>query len=122
MERTIFENGIQYFLHGDYYLPDLKLEQEARPIGRWGRIHRDYLKEYRPVVFNQLVLSGTLWTFLADINELAQQQMEVLIKQMKTSEGVTEKLKETNPMEWVQRMNIIWNSAYEVVLNKVIFS
>ena len=122
MKRTIFEKGIQYFLHGDYYLPDLKLEQEARPIGRWGRIYRDYLKEYRPVVFNQLVLSGTLWTFLADINELAQQQMEVLIKQMMTSVGVTEKLKETNPMEWVQRMNIIWSSAYEVVLNKVIFS
>ena len=69
MKELIFENGIQYSLHGDYYLPALKLEQESRPIGRWGRMHRDYLKEHRPVLFNQLVLSGNLSTYLADINE-----------------------------------------------------
>lgn len=77
MKERIFENGIQYSLHGDYYLPDFKLEPETRPIGRWGRMHRDrdYLKEYRPVIFNQLVLSGTLWLYLADINEQAQQRI-----------------------------------------------
>ena len=122
MKGTIFENGIQYSLHGDYYLPDFKLEPETRPIGRWGRVHRDYLKEYRPVVFNQLVLSGTLWTYLADINEQAQQRTEVLVKQMMVAEGVTEELKGSNQMEWVQRMNNIRSSTYEVVLNEVIFS
>ena len=121
MKEMVFENGIQYSLHGDYYLPDLKLEPENRPIGRWGRMHRDYLKEHRPVVFNQLVLSGTLWTYLADINEQAQQRMEVLIKQMMATEGVTEELKEANQMEWVQRMKNIQNQTKESVLSELIY-
>ena len=85
---------ITYIKTGDYYIPNLKLPEGNRPIGRWGRMHRDYLKEHRPVVFNQLVLSGNLWTYLADINEQAQQRMEVLVKQMIVAEGVTEELKE----------------------------
>jgi len=108
---------ITYIKTGDYYIPDLKLPEEHRPIGRWGRMHRDYLKEHRPVVFNQLVLSGNLWTYLADINEQAQQRMEVLVKQMMASEGVTEELKETNQMDWVRMMNNIRNSAEEIVLS-----
>ena len=90
---------ITYIRTGDYYIPDWKLPEEPRPIGCWGRMHRDYLKEYRPVVFNQLVLSGNLWTYLADINEQAQNRMEVLVKQMMDSEGVTEELKEKDQME-----------------------
>ena len=74
---------------GDYYIPDLKVEQEERSIGKWGRMHRDYLKEYHPIRFNQLVLSGKLWTHLADLNEQAQQRMETLISQMQAAEGVT---------------------------------
>ena len=69
------------------------MPEKPCPIGRWGRMHRDYLKEYRPVVFNQLVLSGNLWAYLADINEQVQQRMEVLVKQMMIREDVTEKLK-----------------------------
>ena len=94
---------ITYIKTGDYYIPDWKLPEEHRPIGRWGRMHRDYLKEHRPVIFNQLVLSGTLWTYLADINEQAQQRLEVLVKQMMDREDVTEELKEANQMEWVRR-------------------
>ena len=120
MKEKIFENGIQYSLHGDYYLPDLQLEPENRPIGRWGRMHRDYLKEHRPVVFNQLVLSGNLWTYLADINEQAQQRMEVLVKQMMASEGITEELKEANQLEWVQRINYLWNRSEEIILNEIV--
>ena len=111
---------ITYVKTGDYYIPDWKLPEEHRPIGRWGRMHRDYLKEHRPIVFNQLVLSGTLWTYLADINEQAQQRLEVLIRQMKDAEGVTEKLKETNQMEWVRRMGNIKNRAEQVVLSELI--
>ena len=92
---------ITYIKAGGYYIPDWTLPEETRPIGRWGRMHRDYLKEHRPVVFNQLVLSGSLWTYLADINEQAQQRMDVLIKQMMAREGTTEILKEANQMEWV---------------------
>lgn len=112
---------ITYIKTGDYYIPYWKLPEEHRPIGRWGRMHRDYLKEYRPVVFNQLVLSGNLWTCLADINEQAQQRMDTLVKQMMVSEGVTEKLKEVNQMEWVRRMNSIQNGAEESVLSELIY-
>ena len=121
MKEKIFENGIQYSLSGDYYLPNLKLEPESRPIGRWGRMHRDYLKEHRPVIFNQLVLSGTLWSYLADINEQAQQRMEVLVKQMMDSEGVTEELKETNQMEWIQSMNNIETRAEKLIVTELIY-
>ena len=113
---------ITYLKTGDYYIPDLKLPEEQRPIGRWGRMPGDYLKEYRPVVFNQLALSGKLWTYLADINEQAQQRMEVLVKQMMVSEGVTEELKEANQIEWVQRMNSIRNQAEESILQEIVTS
>ena len=122
MIEKIYENGIHYSLYGDYYLPDFKLESESRPVGRWGRMHRDYLKEYRPGVFNQLVLSGNLWTYLADINEQAQRRMEMLIKQMMVAEGMTEELKASNQIAWVQRMNSIRNQAEELVLKEIVTS
>ena len=87
---------IAYIKTGDYYIPDWKLPEDHRPIGRWGRMHRDHLKEHRPVVFNQLVLSGKLWTYLSDISEQAQQRMVMMVKQMMVAEGVTEELKEEN--------------------------
>lgn len=106
---------------GDYYIPDLKAEQEKRSIGKWGRMHREYLKEYHPIRFNQLVLSGKLWTHLADLNEQAQQRMETLITQMQTAEGITEVLKATDPMAWVQCMNNIQARAEEIVREELIF-
>ena len=111
---------ITYIKTGDYYIPDLKLPEEHRSIGRWGRMHRDYLKEHRPVVFNQLVLSGKLWTYLADINEQAQQRMNAIVKQMMVSEGVTEELKETNQLDWVCKMNYFQNQAEEIILKELI--
>ena len=108
---------ITYIKVGDYYIPDWKLPEEHRPIGRWGRMHRDYLKEHRPVVFNQLVLSGNLWTYLADINEQAQQRMEVLVKQMIVAEGVTEELKEAHQIKWVRKINNIRTRTEEIILN-----
>ncbi len=111
---------ITYITTGDYYVPDLKIPEETRPIGHWGRMHRDYLKEHRPVVFNQLVLSGNLWTYLADINEQAQQRMNVLVKQMMVSEDVTEELKESNQMEWVRKMNNINSRAIDNLTNELI--
>lgn len=113
---------ITYIKTGDYYIPDLKLPEEHRPIGRWGRMHRAYLKEHRPVIFNQLVLSGNLWTYLADINEQAQQRLDTLVKQMMASEGVTEELKDKNQMEWVRKIYCIHSQAEEVVLNELIYT
>ena len=112
---------ITYIKTGDYYIPDIRLPEETRPIGRWGRMHRDYLKEHRPVVFNQLVLFGKLWSYLADINEQAQQRTDMMVKQMMVAEGVTEELKEVNQMEWVRRMNSIQNGAEESVLSELIY-
>ena len=121
MKETIFENGILYSSHGDYYLPVLKLEQDSRPIGRWGRMYRDYLKEHRPVLFNQLVLSGKLWTHLADINDQAQQRLEVLITQLKSAKGLTDELKQADQMDWVMKMNCVRSYAAEIIVSELIF-
>ena len=106
---------------GDFYIPNLELPQESRPIGKWGRMHRRYLETYHPIRFNQLILSGTLWTYLADLNEQAQVRMDTLIEQMKTVEGVTESLKATDPQAWVQRMNSIRARAEEIVREEIIY-
>ena len=114
--------NIKYIRSGDYYIPDLKLSEENRPIGKWGRMHRNYLKEHHPIRFNNLVLSGNLWTYLADLNEQAQQRMETLIAQLKTAEGITEALKATDPMGWTQRMNNITARAEEIVREELIYN
>ena len=111
---------ITYVRSGDYYIPDLKLPEENRPIGRWGRMHREFLREHKPIIFNQLCLSGELWSRLADINEQATQRMTVLIHQMKEAEGVTEELKAANQMEWVQRMNNIRARTEEIIWQELI--
>lgn len=113
--------NIPYIRSGDYFIPDLKLTEETRPIGKWGRTHRDYLKEHHPIQFNNLVLSGNLWTYLADLNEQTQQRMETLIAQLKTTEGITEELKATDPLGWAQIMNNIQNRAAEIVLRELIY-
>lgn len=90
--------NIRYIRSGDYFIPDLKLPEETRHIGKWGRMHRDYLKEHHPIRFNNLVLSGNLWTYLANLNEQAQQRMDTLIFQMQSTEDITEALKAADPM------------------------
>jgi len=113
---------LEYIRCGDYYIPDLKLPEETRPIGKWGRIHRDYLKVHHPIQFNLLALSGSFHTYLADLNEQAQDRMDSIIQQMLESEGVTEALKATDPMAWVQRMNSIRNRAEEIILRELIYA
>ena len=113
---------LNYIRCGDYYIPDIRLPKETRPIGRWGRMHRDYIKEHNPIRFNDLCLSGEVWTYLADLNEQAQSRLELIIEQMKASEGVTEELKEKAPMQWVGLMNNIRSQAEETILNELIYS
>ena len=113
---------IQYIRVGDYFIPDLELPQESRPMGKWGRMHRDYLREYKPIQYNCLLLSGKLWTYLADLNEQAQEQLERIIQQMKPAEGVTEALKAADPTAWVQRMNSIRNRAEEIIREELIYN
>ena len=113
---------MQYIRVGDYFIPDLELPEESRPIGKWGRMHRDYLREHKPIQYNCLLLSGELWTYLADLNEQAQEQLERIIQQMKTAEGVTEALKAADPTAWVQRMNSIRNRAEEIIREELIYN
>ena len=112
---------LKYIQNGDYLIPDLKLPEETRPIGRWGRMHRDYLKEYQPIRFSNLVLSGELWTVLADLNEQAEARLDLIIRQMKEKENVTEALKARDPMAWVQAMNNIRARAEELILSELIY-
>lgn len=113
--------NIPHIRSGDYFIPDLKLKEETRPIGKWGRMHRVYLEEHLPIQFNSLALSGNLWTYLADLNEQAQERLDRIMQQMKEAEGVTEAMKATDPMAWVQRMNSIAVRAEEIVREELIF-
>ena len=124
MKKHIYDenNGLWYELIGDYYIPVLTLSsEEQRPIGKWGRMHRDYLKEYRPIMFNDLILSGQLWTYLADMNEQAQERLSLIVEQMKATEGVTEEMKAADQMAWVSAMNSIRNRAEEIILREMIY-
>lgn len=124
MKKHIYDenNGLWYERIGDYYIPVLTLSsEEQRPIGKRGRMHRDYIKEHRPFLFNDLVFSGQLWTYLADLNEQAQERLSLIIEQMKASEGVTEELKASNQMAWVGAMNSIRNRAEEIILREMIY-
>ena len=114
--------NIQYYESGDYYLPDLNLQELGPfPIGKYGRMRKQYLKEYRPILFSNLLLSEELYPHLAEINQSCVERMELLIRQMADWEGVTEALKVADQMEWVRRMNNIRNRAEEIVLNELVY-
>ena len=121
MENKMNINDMNYVLAGDYYIPDLKLTNEECPIGKYGRMHRDYLKEHKPMRFNDLVLEGQLWTYLADLNEQAQSRLQLIIRQMQEAESVTEELKAKDQMAWVRAMNSIQNRAEEIILRELIY-
>lgn len=122
LKERITENGIDYILVGDYYIPDLKLPEENRPIGRYGRLHREYLKQEHPARYSSLILTGKLWTYLADLNEQAEERLDLIMEQMKAAEGVTEELKAQNQLEWVGRMNNIRNRAEEIINSELIYT
>ena len=115
-------SGLDYVLVGDYYIPDLKLPEESRPIGRWGRMHKAYLQEHRPGQYNELLLSGKLWTYLADLNEQAADRLAYIISQMQAAEGVTEELKARDHMRWVGLMNTLKAQAEEVIFQELIYA
>lgn len=125
MEKVIYDekNGLWYELQGDYYIPCLKLpEEEQQPIGVWGQRHLRYIKQHRKVLYLNLLTSGKLNGYLADIDKQAKEMFSRLVKQMAEREGVTEKLKAENQMEWVGRMNNIRNRAIEVVNTEIVFA
>lgn len=125
MKKTIFEEmGGTYSQVGDYILPDLKLpaEEKQQSIGVWGQRHKRYLKQNHKVLYMNLLTSGKLNSYLADIDEQTENIFSRLVKQLAEKEGVTEKLKAENQMEWVGRMNNICNRATEIVNTTVVFA
>ena len=125
MEKFIYDesNGLWYELQEDYYIPCLKLpEEEQKEIGVWGMRHEDYLKSHRKSTYNRLSFEGKLNSHLHEINVQAQEMFDNLIAQYKKAEGVTEKLKSTDPMEWVARMNNIRQRATEIVNSELIYA
>ncbi|WP_047834882.1 TnpV protein [Robinsoniella sp. RHS] len=124
MKKHIYDekNGLSYTLHGDYYLTDLLLpEEEPVIIGKYGRLHRTFLKEHKRIVFTQLLTQGSLMKYLNQIDRKANEREELLIGQMVESQGVTEQLKADNQMIWVGKINQIRNAAEEIVLKELIY-
>ena len=125
MEKHIVDEktGISYTLQGDYYIPDLTVppETDSRPIGVWGRRHRDYLKNHRKAIYSIMLMDNTLHSYLADLNEQADDMFFRLVKDIAKIEGITEQLKAENQMLWVQEMNNIYNRAMEIVNSELIY-
>ena len=113
---------IQYHKSGNNYLPNLVLEDtEVQPIGKYGRMRKCYLKEHRPVLYSNLLLSEKLFQHLAEIDEACEARMEMIVRQMASQEGVAEALKAIDQMEWVRRMNSIQSRAEEIVLHEIVY-
>ena len=110
-------NGLDYTLVNDHYLPNLTAAAPAEqdPTGRWGRLHKRYLKEHHPIRYNQLLLSGKLGSYLAKLDKQSEEQLALTVRQMQKAEGVTEALKAADQLEWVRRMNSIRNRAEEII-------
>ena len=124
MEKTIFEElGGRYERQGDYLIPCIALPAEKeQPIGLFGRRHLDYLKQHRRVTYTNLLTSGRLNSYLADIDRQAQERLERLIEGMKQAQGITEQLKAENALEWVGRLNNIRTCAMKIVNEEIIFA
>lgn len=117
-------NGLDYTMVNGYYLPNLTVAAptEQHPTGRWGRLHKRYLKEHHPIRYNQLLLSGELGRYLAKLDKQAEEQLALTVRQLQEAEGVTEALKAANQLEWVRRMNSIRNRAEEIILREIVFN
>ena len=114
-------NGLTYALHGDYYLPLIEAPQDGRPIGKYGRMRKKYLKEHRPVLYNQLVFTGKLQEHLIEVNECCIRMKQMLVAETAKKQGVTEKLKANDQLAWVGMMNNIDSSVEEFILSEYVY-
>ena len=115
-------NGLDYTLVNDHYLPNLTAAAPVEhPTGRWGLLHKTYLKKQHPVRYNQLLLSGELSSYLSKLDKQAEEQLALTVRQMQEAEGVTEAMKAANQLEWVRQMNSIRNRAEEIIKAELIF-
>ncbi len=121
LPTEITENGIHYTLNGDYYLPDISIPDGDKPVGKWGRMRLRFLKENKPILYNQMILNGTLQSHLVETNETANRRLEKMIPEMAAAEEIDENLKSADQMEWVRRMNSVRFRAEEIVISEVVF-
>ena len=123
MKKQIYDekNGLNYTLHGDYYLPDLEINEEESTYGKYGIMRKQFLKEHRSARYQYLVLTGKLTEHLNQVDKEAREKVEMLVEQMAERWGVTEELKTQNQMEWVRRMNNIQATAEEIAYKNIIF-
>ena len=123
MKKQIYDekNGLSYTLHGDYYLPDLEINEEEPTYGKYGIMRKQFLKEHRSGRYQYLVLTGKLTEYLNQIDKEVREKVEMLVEQMAGQWGVTEKLKQQDQMEWVRRMNNIQATAEEIALKEIIY-
>ena len=125
LKNTLYDsnNGLDYTMVNGYYLPNLTVAAptEQHPTGRWGRLHKRYLKEHHPIRYNQLLLSGEVSGYLAKLDKQTEEQLALTVRQMQEAEGVTEALKAADQLEWVRRMNSIRNRAEEIIKSELIF-
>ena len=121
--KEMTENGIHYTLHGDYYFPDLDLPDSPRQtIGQYGRMRKAYLEEHRPGLYTRLILSGKLYEHLAETDQVCRDRMKRMIAQMAEAEGINEKLKASDQLGWISRMNSIRHRVEEIILDELVFS
>ena len=117
------ENNLTYTMNGDYLIPDLSLtEQPSKPLGKYGRMRKTYLKEYRPILWNQMILEETLFPHLLEIEQAAQSRLEQMMPRLAEAAGATEQLKASDPMQWVGLMNTCKAQAEEVILAELIYA
>ena len=123
MKKQIYDekNGLNYTLHGDYYLPDLEINEEEPTYGKYGIMRKQFLKEHRSARYQYLVLTGKLTEHLNQVDKEVREKAEILMEQMAVQWGVTEELKMQNQMEWVRRMNNIQATAEEIAHKNIIF-
>ena len=123
MKKQIYDkdNGLSYTLHGDYYFPNLIIDEEKATYGKYGMLRKRYLKEHKSGYYQYLVLSGKLTEHLNQVDREAREKVERLVEQMAEKQGVTEQMKEENPMEWVRRMNNILERTEEVIKIRILY-
>ncbi len=119
--KEMTDNSIHYTLRGDYYFPDIAVPDEHIPISHYGRMRKAYLEEHHPGLYEQLILSGKLYDHLVETDQVCRDRMERIISQMAEGEGIDEKLKASDQLEWISRMNSIRHRAEEIVLDELVF-
>ena len=115
------KNGLDYILVGNYYIPLIRVEEETRDIGFYGSLRRNYLKDYRQALYSQLMLTGKLWSYLADLNEICVERRDSMMDRIMEAEGVTEELKGKDQLEWLRRVKNSRNRVDEVILTELVY-